>query len=50
VQRLGRAESIGPVLMGTNKPVAVLQHGTTVADARLYQTFRVGVDWDSQAR
>ena len=32
VQRLGRAESIGPVLMGTNKPVAVLQHGTTVAD------------------
>jgi malate dehydrogenase (oxaloacetate-decarboxylating)(NADP+) len=32
VQRLGRAESIGPILMGTNKPVAVLQHGTTVAD------------------
>jgi malate dehydrogenase (oxaloacetate-decarboxylating)(NADP+) len=32
VQRLGRAESIGPILMGTHKPVAVLQHGTTVAD------------------
>lgn len=25
-------------------------HGRTVADARLYQTFRVGVDWGSQAR
>lgn len=25
-------------------------HGSTVADARLYQTFRVGVDWSSQAR
>jgi Family of unknown function (DUF6445) len=25
-------------------------HGKTVADARLYQTFRVGVDWNSQAR
>ncbi|MCU0255495.1 MAG: NADP-dependent malic enzyme [Vicinamibacterales bacterium] len=32
VQRLGRAESIGPILMGMAKPVAVLQHGTTVAD------------------
>ena len=32
VQRLGRAESIGPILMGTRKPVAVLQHGTTAAD------------------
>ncbi|MEO8311355.1 MAG: DUF6445 family protein [Caldimonas sp.] len=25
-------------------------HGSSVADARLYQTFRVGVDWVSQAR
>jgi malate dehydrogenase (oxaloacetate-decarboxylating)(NADP+) len=32
VHRLGRAESIGPILMGMRKPVAVLQHGTTVAD------------------
>jgi len=32
VQRLGRAESIGPILMGTRKPIAVLQHGTTAAD------------------
>jgi malate dehydrogenase (oxaloacetate-decarboxylating)(NADP+) len=32
VHRLGRAEAIGPVLMGMRKPVTVLQHGTTVAD------------------
>jgi malate dehydrogenase (oxaloacetate-decarboxylating)(NADP+) len=32
VQRLGRAETIGPILMGMRKPVSVLQHGTTVAD------------------
>ncbi len=32
VQRLGRAESIGPILMGMARPVAALQHGTTVAD------------------
>jgi malate dehydrogenase (oxaloacetate-decarboxylating)(NADP+) len=32
VHRLGRAEAIGPVLMGMKKPVTVLQHGTTVAD------------------
>jgi malate dehydrogenase (oxaloacetate-decarboxylating)(NADP+) len=32
VQRLGRAEAVGPVLMGMRKPVNVLAHGTTVAD------------------
>jgi malate dehydrogenase (oxaloacetate-decarboxylating)(NADP+) len=32
VQRLGRAETIGPILMGMRHPVSVLQHGTTVAD------------------
>jgi malate dehydrogenase (oxaloacetate-decarboxylating)(NADP+) len=32
VQRLGQAETIGPILMGMRKPVSVLQHGTTVAD------------------
>ena len=32
VQRLGRAETIGPILMGMRQPVSVLQHGTTVAD------------------
>ena len=32
VQRLGRAEAIGPILMGMRKPVNVLAHGTTVAD------------------
>jgi malate dehydrogenase (oxaloacetate-decarboxylating)(NADP+) len=32
VQRLGRAESIGPILMGTRKPIGVLQHGTTAGD------------------
>jgi malate dehydrogenase (oxaloacetate-decarboxylating)(NADP+) len=32
VQRLGRAETIGPILMGMRKPVNVLAHGTTVAD------------------
>jgi malate dehydrogenase (oxaloacetate-decarboxylating)(NADP+) len=32
VQRLGEAETIGPILMGMRKPVSVLQHGTTVTD------------------
>jgi malate dehydrogenase (oxaloacetate-decarboxylating)(NADP+) len=32
VHRLGRAESIGPILMGMRKPITVLQHGTTVSD------------------
>jgi malate dehydrogenase (oxaloacetate-decarboxylating)(NADP+) len=32
VQRLGQAETIGPILMGMRKPVNVLQHGMTVAD------------------
>jgi malate dehydrogenase (oxaloacetate-decarboxylating)(NADP+) len=32
VQRLGRADVIGPILMGTQYPVNVLQHGSTVAD------------------
>jgi malate dehydrogenase (oxaloacetate-decarboxylating)(NADP+) len=32
VQRLGRAECIGPVLLGMRHPVSVLQHGMTVAD------------------
>jgi len=32
VQRLGNAEAIGPLLMGMNKPVNVLQHGMTVAE------------------
>jgi malate dehydrogenase (oxaloacetate-decarboxylating)(NADP+) len=31
-QRLGQAETIGPILMGMRRPVSVLQHGTTVAD------------------
>jgi malate dehydrogenase (oxaloacetate-decarboxylating)(NADP+) len=32
VQRLGKAEGIGPILMGMRRPVSVLQHGMTVAD------------------
>ena len=32
VQRLGRAEVIGPILMGTRRPVNVLQPGVTAAD------------------
>jgi malate dehydrogenase (oxaloacetate-decarboxylating)(NADP+) len=32
VQYLGRADAIGPILMGMRRPVNVLQHGTTVAD------------------
>ncbi|MGE3842508.1 MAG: NADP-dependent malic enzyme [Vicinamibacterales bacterium] len=32
VQRLGRAEAIGPILMGMSRPVSVLQHGTTASD------------------
>jgi malate dehydrogenase (oxaloacetate-decarboxylating)(NADP+) len=32
VQRLARAESIGPVLMGLRRPVNVLPHGVTVAE------------------
>ncbi len=32
VQRLGRAEVIGPILMGMRRPVNVLGHGTTVSD------------------
>jgi malate dehydrogenase (oxaloacetate-decarboxylating)(NADP+) len=32
VQRLGRAETIGPILMGMRKPVNVLHGGITVAD------------------
>jgi malate dehydrogenase (oxaloacetate-decarboxylating)(NADP+) len=32
VHRLGGAEAIGPILMGTRKPVHVLQHGTEVKD------------------
>jgi len=32
VQRLGNADAIGPLLMGTRKPVNVLQHGMTVAE------------------
>jgi phosphate acetyltransferase len=32
VQRLGRAEAVGPVLMGMRRPVNVLAHGTIVSD------------------
>ncbi len=32
VQRLGRAEAVGPILMGMRRPVNVLAHGTTVGD------------------
>jgi malate dehydrogenase (oxaloacetate-decarboxylating)(NADP+) len=32
VQRLGRADAIGPVLMGFRRPVNVLHHGITAAD------------------
>jgi phosphotransacetylase len=32
VKQLGRAETIGPILMGMRRPVSVLSHGTTVAD------------------
>ena len=35
VQRLGGAETIGPILMGMGHPVSVLQHGTTVAELAL---------------
>jgi malate dehydrogenase (oxaloacetate-decarboxylating)(NADP+) len=51
VQRLGRAESIGPILMGMSKPVAVLQHGTTVADiVNLAAISAVMVDMHAPAR
>jgi len=32
VQHLGRADAIGPILMGMRRPVNVLQHGTTVSE------------------
>ncbi len=32
VQRLGGADAIGPILMGMQKPVNVLQHGMTVSE------------------
>lgn len=32
VQRLGRADTIGPILLGMRRPVHVLMQGTTVAD------------------
>jgi malate dehydrogenase (oxaloacetate-decarboxylating)(NADP+) len=32
VQRLGRADVIGPILMGMRRPVNVLQHGSTVSE------------------
>jgi malate dehydrogenase (oxaloacetate-decarboxylating)(NADP+) len=32
LSRLGRAEAIGPVLLGTEKPVHILQRGATVAE------------------
>jgi len=32
VQHLGRADVIGPILMGMRHPVNVLQHGSTVSD------------------
>jgi malate dehydrogenase (oxaloacetate-decarboxylating)(NADP+) len=32
VQRLARAECIGPILMGMRQPVNVLQHGVTVSE------------------
>jgi malate dehydrogenase (oxaloacetate-decarboxylating)(NADP+) len=32
LQRLGGAEAIGPILMGMNKPVHVLQRGDDVSD------------------
>ena len=32
VHRLGRADAVGPILMGIRKPVAVIQPGSTVTD------------------
>jgi malate dehydrogenase (oxaloacetate-decarboxylating)(NADP+) len=32
VQRLGNAEAIGPILVGMNKPVHVIQHGFETKD------------------
>jgi malate dehydrogenase (oxaloacetate-decarboxylating)(NADP+) len=32
VQRLGRADVIGPILMGMRRPVNVLQHGSTASE------------------
>lgn len=32
MQRLARAEVIGPILMGMRRPVTVIQHGMTAAD------------------
>jgi malate dehydrogenase (oxaloacetate-decarboxylating)(NADP+) len=43
VQRLGKAEAIGPILMGMKLPVHVLQHGCEVKDI-VYMTALAVVD------
>jgi malate dehydrogenase (oxaloacetate-decarboxylating)(NADP+) len=43
VQHLGGAEAIGPILMGMNKPVHLLQHGSEVKDI-VYMTSIAVVD------
>ena len=43
VQRLGRAEAIGPILMGIRKPVHMLQLGSEVKDI-VYMTALAVVD------
>ncbi|MGE5244787.1 MAG: NADP-dependent malic enzyme [Betaproteobacteria bacterium] len=47
VQRLARAESVGPILMGMRRPVNVLPHGVTVADITgVTAITAVQADWD----
>ncbi len=46
VQRLARAESVGPILMGMRRPVNVLPHGVTAAEiAGVTAITAVAADW-----
>jgi malate dehydrogenase (oxaloacetate-decarboxylating)(NADP+) len=51
VQRLARAESVGPILMGMRRPVNVLPHGVTAADiAGVTAITAVAADADANGR
>ena len=49
VWRLGKAEAVGPILMGMGKPVHVLQRGVEVSDIVNMAAFGV-VDAQSRGR